>query len=155
VRQRLAFALLMGIVTTGIISFALMALNLGFGPAFVGIWLRAWAMAYAVVIPIILLVAPRLQAAVDRRFAAPVDGHDHTLRRKLAFALTMGVVTTGIISFALIAVNVGLAATLFLKIWLKSWAIAYLAVIPAILFIAPRVQAVVDRMFGRAGDPGR
>jgi len=136
-KKRLAFALLMGILTTGIISFALIAINLGFGPVFLGIWLRAWALAYAVVIPVILLIAPRVQAAVDRRVSAQ--------RNKLSFALSMGVITTCIISFTLIAVNVGFGAN-FLGIWLRSWGLAYLAVIPAILFIAPRVQALVDRL---------
>ncbi|WP_293970171.1 DUF2798 domain-containing protein [Sphingopyxis sp.] len=56
----------MGIVTTGIISFTLIAINLGFSGSFVATWLRSWATAYVIVIPIILLVSPRLQAQVDR-----------------------------------------------------------------------------------------
>ena len=55
---------------------------------------------------------------------------------RIVFSLTMGIITTGLISFALIAVNIGFTPA-FLKIWLKSWVIAYLVVIPAILFIAP------------------
>jgi uncharacterized protein YaaW (UPF0174 family) len=137
-KKRLAFALLMGIITTGIISFALIAINVGFGPAFLGVWLRSWAIAYGVAIPVILLVAPRVQGAVDRRFSAA--------RRKLSFALIMGVFTTALISFTLIAANLGFAAN-FLGVWLRSWGLAYLAVIPAILFVAPRVQALVDRVF--------
>lgn len=70
-KQRLAFALLLGIITTGIISFALIAINVGFGPAFLGVWPRSWGLAYGVVIPIILLVAPRVQALVDRVFRDP------------------------------------------------------------------------------------
>lgn len=66
-------------------------------------------------------------------------------KQKIAFALLMGIVTTGIISFTLISVNIGFSDQ-FLKIWLKSWGIAYAAVIPAILFIGPKVQALVLRM---------
>lgn len=146
-KQRLAFALLMGVVTTGIISCALILLNLGLGPGFLEIWLRAWGLAYLVVVPIIVLIGPRVQAAVDRRFAGRPADPRLALRQRLAFALTMGVITTAIISFTLIAVNVGLAADSFLRIWLRSWLFAYLAVIPAILFIAPRVQDAVNRMF--------
>lgn len=68
------------------------------------------------------------------------------MKRKIAFALLMGVVTTGIISFVLLALNLGFTAA-FLKAWLRSWSIAYVIVIPAILLIGPRVQAQVDRIF--------
>ncbi len=65
-KQRIAFALLMGIVTTGIISFTLISINIGYGDQFMAIWLRSWAMAYAVVIPAILFIGPMIQAAVHR-----------------------------------------------------------------------------------------
>ena len=65
-KRRVAFALLMGIVTTGIISFSLLALNFGFPQDFLWTWLRSWGIGYAIVIPAILLIGPRLQAQVDR-----------------------------------------------------------------------------------------
>lgn len=65
-KRKIAFALSMGIVTTGIISFTLLALNLGFSNGFVLTWLRSWAIGYVIVIPAILLIGPRLQAQVDR-----------------------------------------------------------------------------------------
>ncbi|KOY87106.1 hypothetical protein AD998_14000 [bacterium 336/3] len=68
------------------------------------------------------------------------------MKQRLIFALLMGIITTGIISFTLISINVGFTEK-FLQIWLKSWIIAYLVVIPAILFIAPRVQAFVNKHF--------
>ena len=67
------------------------------------------------------------------------------LKRKIAFALAMGVVTTGIISFALIALNLGFSKD-FALTWLRSWGIGYVIVIPAILLIGPKVQAQVDRV---------
>jgi uncharacterized protein DUF2798 len=67
------------------------------------------------------------------------------LKRKIAFALSMGVVTTGIISFALIALNVGFSDG-FVLAWLRSWCIAYVLVIPAILMVGPTLQAWVDRL---------
>ncbi len=67
------------------------------------------------------------------------------LKRKIAFALSMGVVTTGIISFALLALNLGFTET-FALTWLRSWGIGYLIVIPAILLVGPRLQAQVDRL---------
>lgn len=66
-------------------------------------------------------------------------------KRRIAFALTMGVVTTGIISFVLIVLNRGLADG-FLLAWLRSWGAAYVIVIPAILVIGPRLQARIDQL---------
>jgi Protein of unknown function (DUF2798) len=65
-KRKIAFTLAMGIVTTGIISFVLLALNLGFSSEFILSWLRSWAVGYVIVIPAILLIGPRLQAQVDR-----------------------------------------------------------------------------------------
>lgn len=66
IKRRIAFALTMGIVTTGIVSFSLLSINLGFSEGFAATWLRSWAMGYVIVIPAILLIGPRLQAQVDR-----------------------------------------------------------------------------------------
>ena len=66
-------------------------------------------------------------------------------KRKVAFALSMGIVTTGIVSFALIAFNLGFSDT-FAMIWLRSWAVGYAVAVPAILFIGPRLQAQLDRL---------
>jgi hypothetical protein len=68
-KRKIAFALSMGVVTTGIISFTLIALNLGFSGRFLQVWLRSWSVGYLIVIPVILLVGPRLQAQVDRLIA--------------------------------------------------------------------------------------
>lgn len=65
-KRKIAFALLMGVVTTGIISFSILAINLGFTQRFVLTWLRSWSIAYVIVIPAILLIGPRVQAHVER-----------------------------------------------------------------------------------------
>lgn len=70
---------------------------------------------------------------------------DTALKRKIAFALSMGVVTTGIISFVLIVLNRGMADG-FVFAWLRSWSAAYVIVIPAILLVGPRLQARIDRL---------
>jgi hypothetical protein len=67
------------------------------------------------------------------------------MKNKIVFALIMGIVTTGIISFTLISVNIGYNERFF-PIWFRSWGIAYLVVIPAILIIGPRIQKLVDRL---------
>ena len=65
------------------------------------------------------------------------------MKRKIAFALIMGIITTGIISFTLISINIGYIPAFF-NIWLKSWGLAYLVVIPAILIIGPLVERLVN-----------
>ena len=65
-KRKIAFALSMGIVTTGVISLVIIAVNLGFSNGFVLAWLRSWGLGYVVVIPAILLISPWLQAQVDR-----------------------------------------------------------------------------------------
>jgi hypothetical protein len=68
-KKKIAFALCMGIVTTGIISFTLISINLGYNTGFLGIWLRSWLIGYAVVIPAILILGPQIQRLVDHMFA--------------------------------------------------------------------------------------
>jgi len=68
------------------------------------------------------------------------------MKKKIAFAMIMGVVTTAIVSFTLIAINVGFT-TSFINVWLKSWGIAYIIAIPAILIIAPRIEQLVNKIF--------
>lgn len=65
-KRKIAFALSMGVVTTGIISLVLLVFNRGLTDGFVLAWLRSWGLGYAIVIPAILLIGPRLQARIDR-----------------------------------------------------------------------------------------
>lgn len=74
-KQKLAFALIMGIVTTCIISFTLVSVNVGYTEQFTFIWFRSWALAYLVVIPAILVIGPRVQRIVDVLFKEQTDGN--------------------------------------------------------------------------------
>ncbi|KIC94390.1 DUF2798 domain-containing protein [Flavihumibacter solisilvae] len=64
------------------------------------------------------------------------------MKHRLIFALIMAMITTSMISFTLIAINVGFT-TRFIPIWLRSWSISYVLAVLAMLFIAPRVQVLV------------
>lgn len=70
------------------------------------------------------------------------------MKQKIIFALIMGSVTTAIISYTLIYLNIGFSQKFF-KVWLKSWGISYLIVIPVILIIGPIIQNFVDKIFGK------
>ncbi len=65
-KEKVVFALLMGSITTGIVSLTLIAVNRGFGPGFAGAWLKSWAIAYVVVIPVILILSPVVQRLAGR-----------------------------------------------------------------------------------------
>ena len=67
-KQKLAFALIMGMITTGIISFALIAINTGFGDKFITAWLRSWSIAYVLAVSAMMLIAPKIQLFVQTRF---------------------------------------------------------------------------------------
>jgi hypothetical protein len=64
-KQRLAFALIMGMITTAIISFALITINMGFGERFLSAWLRSWALSYVLAVVAMLFIAPGVQILVD------------------------------------------------------------------------------------------
>lgn len=68
------------------------------------------------------------------------------MKNKIAFALIMGIITTGIISFTVILVNVGFKPKFF-QIWVKSWGLAYVVAVPTILIIASRIQQLADGLF--------
>ncbi|MGH8790425.1 MAG: DUF2798 domain-containing protein [Cupriavidus necator] len=65
-KRKVAFALLMAIVTTGTSPFFFLALNLGFNEEFVVLWLRSWGIGFVLVAPVMLLVGPPLQEQIDR-----------------------------------------------------------------------------------------
>jgi hypothetical protein len=64
-KQRLTFALIMGMITTAIISFALIAINMGFGDKFLSAWLRSWAISYVLAVIAMLFIAPQIQMLVN------------------------------------------------------------------------------------------
>lgn len=154
-KNRIAFALLMGVISTGVISFALIYLNLGLGGLFLKVWMRSWGMAYLIVIPVILVVAPKLQELIAKLFVSMKGtdaggGGTSGLQQRVAFALIMGAITTGLISFAVILRNLGLRED-FVHLWVRSWGFGYMVVIPALLIVAPRVQGLVDKAFSQTG----
>ncbi len=67
------------------------------------------------------------------------------MKHKFLFALIMGSITTGVISFTLTAINLGFTGG-FIATWLSSWGIAYLVALPAILIISPIVMRLVNHL---------
>lgn len=60
-KLKLITAALMGMITTGLISFTLVALNYGFKPDFTFIWLRSWAIAFLIAFFTIVFLGAKVQ----------------------------------------------------------------------------------------------
>ena len=67
------------------------------------------------------------------------------MKQKILFALIMGSITTGLVSLTVILANKGFVEGFF-AIWLKSWLISYIVVVPSIILIAPKVQFLVSKL---------
>ncbi|CAH0151499.1 hypothetical protein SRABI36_00804 [Pedobacter sp. Bi36] len=67
-KKKVAFASIMAVFTTGIVTFAAISVNLGFTSTFITVWLKSWGISYIVAIPAILIIAPRVQSLVDYLF---------------------------------------------------------------------------------------
>jgi hypothetical protein len=68
-KQRFAFALIMVSVTTGLVSFTLIATTKGFGSAFLVTWFRSWAISYLPAFFSVFFIAPFVQRLVQTAFA--------------------------------------------------------------------------------------
>ncbi len=60
--------------------------------------------------------------------------------------MLMGLITIGIISIIHIGINRGFTHG-FVWMWIKSWGISYVAVIPVILLVSPVVKRMTDYLF--------
>ena len=78
-KQRLAFALIMGFITTAIISFVLIVVNIGFSKNFIFFWLRSWSIAYVLAVGSMLFIAPGIQQFVVSIFSKRINLEDPLL----------------------------------------------------------------------------
>jgi hypothetical protein len=63
-KQKILFAMLMGVITTGVVSFTLVSFNRGFNAGFVVVWFKSWILAYVTAVPVILLFSAKVQGLV-------------------------------------------------------------------------------------------
>jgi hypothetical protein len=66
-----AIALITGLITSTSMSFVGLAVNYGFQPDFAMRWLRAAITSYVVVVPMLVIVVPRIQRFVMRQAGLP------------------------------------------------------------------------------------
>ena len=60
-----------GLITSTSMSFVGLALNYGFHPDFAVRWLKAAATSYVVVVPMLMIIVPRIQRFVMRQARLP------------------------------------------------------------------------------------
>lgn len=60
-KQKITFALIMGLITTSVISFTLIAVNIGFGEKFISAWVRSWSISYVLAVLAMLFISPHIQ----------------------------------------------------------------------------------------------
>lgn len=67
----LVFSLVMGLLMISLMTFVITAVNIGFPKDFVEHWLRAFAVAYVVGVPVIFFVAPIARKLTGRLLGMP------------------------------------------------------------------------------------
>lgn len=70
----------------------------------------------------------------------------NSLKQKIVFAFLMGIVTTGLVSFTVVLINIGFTE-IFWQIWIKSWSLDYLVIVPIILIVSPVIERFVGFLF--------
>ncbi len=61
--------MMMGVITTGIISFTLLSVTIGYSASFIPTWLRSWGISYVIVIPCILIIGPLIEKLTGKLFS--------------------------------------------------------------------------------------
>ncbi len=67
------------------------------------------------------------------------------MKHRIIFAMTMALINASIISFTLTAYNVGFPSD-FLSRWAANFLIAYVIVVPSIIFVGPKVKNLIDKI---------
>jgi hypothetical protein len=64
-KQRILFALVMGMITTCLVSMTLVLVSNGWTGSFLTSWLRSWLLSYIVAVPSIILIGPKVQSFLN------------------------------------------------------------------------------------------
>lgn len=67
----LVFSLVMGLLMISLMTFVITAVNIGFAPDFLARWGKAFAVAYAVGVPVIFFLAPLARRLTGRLLGMP------------------------------------------------------------------------------------
>ena len=65
------FSFFMSLLMSGVMSFCITALNLGWVTDLLWLWLKAWSAAFVIAFPTIVLVTPLVRKLVSLVISAP------------------------------------------------------------------------------------
>ncbi len=63
-KARLIVTSITALITSSVMSFSGLAINYGFHPDFGARWLKAFLLGYVILVPVLLVLVPVVQAAV-------------------------------------------------------------------------------------------
>ena len=66
IKNRLLFSAIMALFTASIMTFIILAYNLGIIPGFLAIWFKSFLLAYFIIVPFVLIIGPLVQRFVDK-----------------------------------------------------------------------------------------
>jgi ABC-type multidrug transport system permease subunit len=66
-----------------------------------------------------------------------------TTKNQFKIVLITGLIVTSYITFTVVAFNAGFENNFITK-WLKSWFIAFILVVPSLLYLAPFIRKKLD-----------
>lgn len=138
--NRVLFALLMALITTSVVVLVTVVSQVGLSDSLFNVWLRTFAVAYLLVVPTIIIFAPRLQRRLFRFLpgeSVPTHGS------RIKFALVMAMLTVSIACFFGLLVNRGFSSELIER-FVLVFPFAYVTAVPFILLVAPRLQRQLD-----------
>lgn len=139
--NKLTFAVLMGLVTTSMVVFVSVYRAAGHVDDFLLRWAHGFALAYPVVIVLIILLGQRLQKLF---FKFEVNESTPTWKSRIQFVLVMAAITVSTACLLGVAVT-GESFPEIRRDFLRTFPVAYITAIPFILIVAPRIQSLVDQ----------
>lgn len=138
--NRVVFALLMAVITTSMVVLVTVVSQVGFSEHLFSLWLRTFALDYLIVVPTILLFAPRLQKKLFRFLPGACVP---TKASRIKFALVMAMLTVSLACFFGLVMNRGFSMDV-LERFVLVFPLAYAVAVPFILVIAPKLQKRID-----------
>ena len=139
--NKLTFAVLMGLITTSVVVFVSVYRASDHVDDLMLRWAHGFALAYPVVIVLILLFGQRLQ---KQFFEFDVNESTPTWKSRIQFVLVMAAITVS--TACLLGVTVtGESFSEIRRDFLRTFPVAYITAIPFILIVAPRIQSLVDQ----------
>jgi len=139
--NRLTFAVFMGLITTSVVVFVSVYRAAGNADDFMLRWAHGFAVAYPVVIALIISLGQRLQKLF---FKFEVNKSTPTWKSRIRFVLVMAAITVSAACLLGIAVT-GESLYVIRRHFLSTFPVAYITAIPFILIVAPRIQSLVDQ----------